>query len=293
MSYAAAGGARAGAGAPSSSGGGRGMDADSEYIRLDQKIRESLDKMIRNVAALSMDLQQLGTARDTPQVRDRLNATTEETKVLAREIGQNIKRIGTFEAGSENEKQARRLQQQKLKREFETALDSFRATERQKLAKEETVIKQARAASVSAKSNPYRLSQQVTDSAMAASGRDAEAPLLAEDPDRLQRIQAEINFNEAIIEERSNDIVQIEATIGEVNEIFKDLANIVSEQGEMLGQMDQNIESAVANTGGAAKQLRIANEYHKSARNKQVCCIIIVVVVIGIVIAAISLGLHK
>ena len=51
---------------------GRGMDADSEYIRLDQKIRESLDKMIRNVAALSMDLQQLGTARDMPQVRERL-----------------------------------------------------------------------------------------------------------------------------------------------------------------------------------------------------------------------------
>lgn len=45
----------------------------------------------------------------------------------------------------------------------------------------------------------------------------------------------EISFNEAIIEERDHGIQEIQQQIGEVNEIFKDLAVLVHEQGAMIG----------------------------------------------------------
>ncbi|XP_072078180.1 syntaxin-21-like [Arachis hypogaea] len=45
----------------------------------------------------------------------------------------------------------------------------------------------------------------------------------------------EIVFNEAIIEEREHGIQAIQQQIGEVNEIFKDLAVLVHEQGTMIG----------------------------------------------------------
>lgn len=45
----------------------------------------------------------------------------------------------------------------------------------------------------------------------------------------------EIAFNEAIIEERDQGIHEIQQQIGEVNEIFKDLAVLVHEQGTMIG----------------------------------------------------------
>lgn len=45
----------------------------------------------------------------------------------------------------------------------------------------------------------------------------------------------EIVFNEAIIEEREQGIQEIQQQIGEVNEIFKDLAVLVHEQGAMIG----------------------------------------------------------
>lgn len=45
----------------------------------------------------------------------------------------------------------------------------------------------------------------------------------------------EISFNEAIIEEREQGINEIQQQIGEVNEIFKDLAVLVHEQGAMIG----------------------------------------------------------
>ena len=46
----------------------------------------------------------------------------------------------------------------------------------------------------------------------------------------------EIVFNEAIIEEREQGIHEIQQQIGEVNEIFKDLAVLVHEQGSMIGK---------------------------------------------------------
>ena len=46
----------------------------------------------------------------------------------------------------------------------------------------------------------------------------------------------EIAFNEAVIDEREQGIQEIQQQIGEVNEIFKDLAVLVHEQGVVIGK---------------------------------------------------------
>ncbi|CAI9297295.1 unnamed protein product [Lactuca saligna] len=60
----------------------------------------------------------------------------------------------------------------------------------------------------------------------------------------------EIAFNEAIIEER-----EIQNQIGEVNEIFKDLAVLVHEQGAMIDDIGSNIENSHVATAQARIQL--------------------------------------
>jgi hypothetical protein len=49
------------------------------------------------------------------------------------------------------------------------------------------------------------------------------------------QLENETVFNEAVIEEREQGIREIHQQIGEVNEIFKDLAVLVHEQGYMIG----------------------------------------------------------
>lgn len=51
----------------------------------------------------------------------------------------------------------------------------------------------------------------------------------------LVLLDNEIAFNEAVIEEREQGIQEIHNQIGEVNEIFKDLAVLVNDQGVMIG----------------------------------------------------------
>jgi hypothetical protein len=52
------------------------------------------------------------------------------------------------------------------------------------------------------------------------------------------QLENETVFNEAVIEEREQGISEIHQQIGEVNEIFKDLAVLVHEQGYMIGSSE-------------------------------------------------------
>lgn len=46
---------------------------------------------------------------------------------------------------------------------------------------------------------------------------------------------AELAHQESLIQERENEIREIETGIHELNEIFRDLGTLVTEQGSMLG----------------------------------------------------------
>ena len=50
------------------------------------------------------------------------------------------------------------------------------------------------------------------------------------------QLDNEIVFNEAIIEEREQAIQEIQQQIGEVHEVFKDLATLVHAQGIIIGK---------------------------------------------------------
>lgn len=87
----------------------------------------------------------------------------------------------------------------------------------------------------------------------------------------------EIAFNEAIIEEREQGIRDIEEQIGEANEIFKDLAVLVHEQGVVIDDIHSNIEDSSAATTQTRVQLAKASKSVKSRCSLSVCWWVVVV----------------
>ncbi|GAU41466.1 hypothetical protein TSUD_237160 [Trifolium subterraneum] len=85
----------------------------------------------------------------------------------------------------------------------------------------------------------------------------------------------EISFNEAIIEEREQGIQEIQQQIGEVNEIFKDLAVLVHEQGAMIDDIGTNIENSHEATVQAKSQLVQAAKTQRS--NSSLACLLLVI----------------
>ena len=93
-----------------------------------------------------------------------------------------------------------------------------------------------------------------------------------------------MEFNNALIEEREQGILEIQQQIGEVNEIFQDLAVLVNEQGQMIDDIEANIVSTAVRTKDAQRELTKADKSQKAARNKMICLAVVIAVVLIILI---------
>jgi len=87
----------------------------------------------------------------------------------------------------------------------------------------------------------------------------------------------------AYIENRHKDILKLESSINELHKLFMDMAILIETQGEMIDQIEHNIEESVAYTGKAVDELRKANKYGKRSR-KKMCIILIIVLVVFILL---------
>ena len=90
--------------------------------------------------------------------------------------------------------------------------------------------------------------------------------------------------------ERESEIRNIEQSVGELNELFRDVAHMVHEQGGQLDMIDANVVGVAGDTRQADVELRSASRYQKSARGKACCLLLILAAVLTIIILAAALG---
>lgn len=102
--------------------------------------------------------------------------------------------------------------------------------------------------------------------------------------------QDEVDFQDSLIVEREAEIRNIEQGVTELNELFRDVAHIVNEQGESLDTIANNVENVHTDTRGADLELRSAARYQKNARSKACCLLLILAVILTIIILAATLG---
>lgn len=99
----------------------------------------------------------------------------------------------------------------------------------------------------------------------------------------------ELQYHILLTEERNREINQVTEGIVEVNAIFKDLGQLVTQQGELLDTIEDNILQLQGNTQQALRELTKANEYQK-AKSKWSCIILVAlsIFVLIIILAAVS-----
>lgn len=132
------------------------------------------------------------------------------------------------------------------------------------------------------------LEQASTTSAGGVEGGQQQQTQVLEQPQLAE--QSEVDFQENLIIEREGEIRDIERSVGELNELFRDVAHIVREQGDMLDTIDVNVENTLNDTRGADVELRSASRYQQAARSKACCLLLILAIVLIIVVLAVVLG---
>ncbi|XP_027155951.1 syntaxin-22-like isoform X1 [Coffea eugenioides] len=224
----------------------------------------------------------LGTPRDTPELREKLHKTRLHIGQLVKDTSAKLKLASETDHRVEVSA-SKKITDAKLAKDFQVVLKEFQKAQRL-AAERETAY------------TPFVPQAVLPSSSYTASEIDASSDkspeqraLLVES--RRQEVlflDNEIAFNEAIVEEREQGIQEIQQQIGEVNEIFKDLAVLVHEQGTMIDDIGSNVENAHAATAQGKSQLAKAAKTQKS--NTSLTCLLLVIFGIVLLIVIIVLA---
>ena len=167
--------------------------------------------------------------------------------------------------------------QQKLSREFKASLEEFQVVQRLALEKQRASATAARAA--------------LDEQAASPSGQHPGGSEQLQEQEQLRLAsQDEVDFQDSLIVEREAEIRNIEQSVGELNELFRDVAHIVHEQGDQLDLISANVDNTRMDTQGADLELRSASRYQKNARGKACCLLLILAIVVIIIVLAVVLG---
>ncbi|CAL5188468.1 unnamed protein product [Lathyrus oleraceus] len=224
----------------------------------------------------------LGTPKDTPELREKLHKTRLHIGQLVKDTSDKLKQASEIDHHVDVDA-TKKIADAKLAKDFQAVLKEFQKAQRL-AAERETAY------------TPF-VPQDAQPSSYTVSGvgvssdksQEQRALLVESKRQEVISLDNEISFNEAIIEEREQGIQEVQQQIGEVNEIFKDLAVLVHEQGAMIDDIGSNIEHSHEATAQAKSELVKASKTQRSS-SSLVCLLLvifgIVLLIIIIVVAA-------
>lgn len=192
-----------------------------------------------------------------------------------------------FRTKTKNLQPSQKYTQQKLSREFQASGTEFQSIQRTALEKQRASASAARSAADAGERSGF---SPYSDNEPQQQQQQQQQQQMQEQEQLRLASQDEVDFQESLIIERESEIRNIEQSVGELNELFRDVAHIVREQGEELNTIDANVQNVRGDTQQADIELRSASRYQKASRNKACCLLLILAVVLIIIILAAVLG---
>jgi len=244
-----------------------GSNQPSELDKTNQQLIQRVFRLRTAVSRLTAAVAKVGGAADTVELRKGVSTATGRIQEDARDIKEQLLRLGSDQ---------KNRQTTKILNDFEVTLKDFQTTLKVAKGKEAASLpKQKKAAGV-----------PCTQRGDLESGDgDSEEQALLQEQKRKDDLVLvnEMTYNEALIDERDHGIAEIQQQIGEVNEIFQDLAVLVNDQGLQLDDIEANITRTADRTLEGNRELLQAERSQRAARNLT-CWILMVVAVIMVVL---------
>lgn len=265
-------------GSASGSGGRRSGSGSTQGAAASQAVSGGIFQINTAVSSFKRLLNDLGTSRDTQQLREKLHKTRQHIGQLVKETSARLKEASETDQHQEVSA-SKKIADAKLAKDFQAILKEYQKAQ-QLAAERETAYTPF--VPQGAESSSY--SSNVPDSS--AEVNQEQQRLLDSRKQEFIQLDNEVSFNEAIIEERDQGIKEIQNQITEVNEIFKDLAVLVNEQGVMIDDIGSNIESSYVATAEATTHLAKASKSQKS-RKCLSCWIPLIILAVVIIIVVI------
>lgn len=234
-----------------------------EFNRTASVVATNIQKLVQNVSSMQRMLVHVETQGEG--LRSQLRQLQHYTGQLAKDTAGQLKQL----ADAQVTDSGARLQRERLQDEFTKALNNFQRVQREAAEREREGL-------VAAKQNDsWTLAGPGEEQQQQQQGQ-SRTQLMIEEEERIGQL-----------EQREQSMRQLESDIVDVNTIFKDLATMVHEQGEIVDSIEQNIESTTVQVTTGTEQLRQAADYQSKARKKKIILAVLGLVILGILVGVI------
>lgn len=210
-----------------------------------------------NARKLDDMMNDIGTRRDTRDLRNRIRDLRNETAELVQEAKAII---------AEGSQPSEKSKLDKLANEFQTALKTYERAAQESIRKEKELLT----------AMELHMSQ----------GGDNRQSVGKYD---LQEIGLG-DVDEAIIEEQNREIRELERDLVGLADVFKDVKELIEEQGTALDPAEQNVRDAEETTRGAVVELKKANKLACAARWKILIIVVLCLVILLLIVLVIALA---
>ncbi|XP_063781202.1 t-SNARE domain-containing protein 1 [Pseudophryne corroboree] len=204
-----------------------------------------------NVQSLERNLRSLGTPSDTPELRDRLHFTQQETNNTITSSTKSVLQLSEIVRGSSRQD---RLQLDRLKSQLSDAIQRYGSVQKKLADKSKSLLGSGQR---NLKQSPRTPFSDIADDEKIFNGGDE----LWQNESPSQDLSEITEEDLEQIREKEEAVRQIESDMLDVNQIMKDLGSIVYDQGESIDSIEANIESASSNVESANRQLAKANQH--------------------------------
>mmetsp|Transcript_35643 Transcript_35643/g.59499 ORF Transcript_35643/g.59499 Transcript_35643/m.59499 type:complete len:306 (-) Transcript_35643:168-1085(-) len=237
---------------------------DTDYHRQNELITASIYQLSSNINAIERLLSQFGTPKDAQGVRERIHSLVEDSRGVVRDTDSALKKLSTETRAMEPQ---RAIQRRKLSKDFQQASKRFGEISKsyQDRLRKYPHPPRALISGSSTTENIQQSQDESRESLVAAHQREEKAYM-----------EKQLSYNQAVIEERAVAIQDVETKVREVNEIMRDLAVIVVDQGHMIDNIESNIATAQETTSGATEELIRSDLHQRKSGRWLVGCLVLV-----------------
>uniref|UniRef100_A0A8C3I1H5 t-SNARE domain containing 1 n=1 Tax=Chrysemys picta bellii TaxID=8478 RepID=A0A8C3I1H5_CHRPI len=213
----------------------------NELQELFQETSANIFRINSNVTSLERTLRSLGTSNDTQELRDGLHATQQETNKTVTTSTKAIKQLSEIVRGSSRQE---RLQLDRLNNQLSDAIQRYGAVQKKIAEKSKALLPSGQRSSK--QQSPRTPFSDLADDEKIFNGGDGMWQNQSQDQALLSEITEE---DLEAIRVREEAIQQIESDMLDVNQIIKDLASMVYEQGDTIAtsQEDEVLPSLCRN----------------------------------------------
>jgi len=258
------------------------MTSASDFQRLYNALSTNQTKISNNVTDLERLVQKFGTPEDSEPLRERYHRLQNETKVLMQQTNSALQELNNTRVLTEADQRRKKTLTENLPKQYLSTLNRFQEAQRTGARKEKESLDRARAIS-------FR-QQGISDSPF------ADDFVSTPTQDQLQKqvvLPMEQEVDMRSLRERDEQLRELETNIVEVNELFKDVAKLVHEQGTVIDSIDEHIINTEMNVTHGNQHLTKAVTYQSSARRKKIILVAVLLIVIAIIILVLVLTLKK